>query len=298
MKLELDAISKSYGRLWALQSVSVTLEDGVYGLLGPNGAGKTTLINILIGTLPSDEGMIRLDGNDTAKLGRGYYDLIGYMPQYPQFYANFTVREFLSYMCLLKGVKAVESRMEEALAFVNLSDSRHMRIGALSGGMRQRLGVAQAILNDPKLLVLDEPTAGFDPGERIRFRNLISRLADGRIILLATHIVSDVECIAKEILLLKKGRLVMQGTPAKLEQSIRGRVWEMTVSRPEAMRLADRYCVSNMKPQGEHFRLRIVNGQSPLPGAVPAAPNLDDVFLDTFYINNTLNVQADAQKLT
>lgn len=283
MKLELDTISKSYGKFKALRSVSATLEDGVYGLLGPNGAGKTTLINILIGILPSNGGTIRLDGNDTAKMGRNYFDLIGYMPQYPQFYANFTVLEFLSYMCQLKGVKDASSRMEESLAFVNLYDQRQMRIGALSGGMRQRLGVAQAILNDPKLLVLDEPTAGLDPGERIRFRNLISKLATGRIILLATHIVSDVECIAKEILLLQKGQLVMQGTPAELEQSIQGKVWEMTVNRPDAMLLSDMYCVSNMKQQGPSFQLRIINDTRPLPDAVPVGPNLDDVFLHTFF---------------
>lgn len=283
MKLELDTISKSYGKFKALRSVSATLEDGVYGLLGPNGAGKTTLINILIGILPSSGGTIRLDGNDTAKMGRNYFDLIGYMPQYPQFYANFTVLEFLSYMCQLKGVKDASSRMEESLAFVNLYDQRQMRIGALSGGMRQRLGVAQAILNDPKLLVLDEPTAGLDPGERIRFRNLISKLATGRIILLATHIVSDVECIAKEILLLQKGQLVMQGTPNQLEQSIQGKVWEITVNRPDAMLLGDMYCVSNMKQQGKNFQLRIINDTRPLPGAVPVEPNLDDVFLHTFF---------------
>ena len=286
MKLELDKISKSYGKFKALRSVSATLEDGVYGLLGPNGAGKTTLINILIGILPSSGGTIRLDGNDTAAMGRGYFDLIGYMPQYPQFYANFTILEFLSYMCQLKGVKDARSRMEESLVFVNLYDKRQMRIGALSGGMRQRLGVAQAILNDPKLLVLDEPTAGLDPGERIRFRNLISKLATGRIILLATHIVSDVECIAKEILLLQKGQLVMQGTPAELEQSIQGKVWELTVNRPDAMLLGDMYCVSNMKQQGENFQLRIINDTSPLTDAVPVGPNLDDVFLHTFFQNS------------
>lgn len=283
MKLELDAISKSYGKVKALRGVSATLEDGVYGLLGPNGAGKTTLINILIGILPSSGGTIRLDGNDTAQMGRSYFDLIGYMPQYPQFYANFTVWEFLSYMCQLKDVKDANDRMEEALVFVNLYDQKQMRIGALSGGMRQRLGIAQAILNDPKLLVLDEPTAGLDPGERIRFRNMISKLAPGRIILLATHIVSDVECIAKEIILLQKGRLVMQGTPAKLEQSIQGKVWEVTVNRPDAMLLGDMYCISNMKQQEEDFQLRIINDTRPLPNAVPVGPNLDDVFLHTFF---------------
>lgn len=283
MKLELENISKSYGRFPALRNVSATLEDGVYGLLGPNGAGKTTLINILIGILPSSGGTIRLDGVDTKKMGGSYFDQIGYMPQYPQFYANFTVWEFLSYMCQLKEVKDPADSMEAALVFVNLYEQREKRIGSLSGGMRQRLGVAQAILNDPKLLVLDEPTAGLDPGERIRFRNLISKLAPGRIILLATHIVSDVECIAKEILLLQKGNLVMQGTPAELEQSIEGKVWEVTVNQPSAMLLSDMYCVSNMKQQEDRFRLRLINDTKPVTGAAPVTPNLDDVFLHTFF---------------
>ncbi len=283
MKLELKSITKYYGKYPALQNVSATLSEGVYGLLGPNGTGKTTLINILIGILAASDGEVFLDGENTAKMGGRYFDQIGYMPQYPQFYANFTVWEFLSYMCRIKNVKKPEKRMEEVLVFVNLYENRCKRIGALSGGMRQRLGIAQAILNDPKLLVLDEPTAGLDPGERIRFRNLISRLAQGRIILMATHIVSDVECIAREILLLRKGSLVMQGTPAKLEQSIRGKVWELTASTKEAALLSDTYCVSNMKQQEENFGLRIVHDTSPLSSAIPVEPNLEDVFLYTFF---------------
>ena len=223
MKLELESITKFYGKYPALQNVSATLTEGGYGLLGPNGAGKTTLINILIGILPASGGVIHLDGENTVQMGGRYFDQIGYMPQYPQFYANFTVQEFLDYMCQVKGVANAKESIDAALVFVNLEENRSKRIGALSGGMRQRLGIAQAILNDPKLLVLDEPTAGLDPGERIRFRNLISRLAKGRIILLATHIVSDVEYIAKEILLLRRGTLVMQGTPRELEQSIQGK---------------------------------------------------------------------------
>ena len=223
MKLKLESITKFYGKYPALQNVSATLTEGVYGLLGPNGAGKTTLINILIGILPASGGVIYLDGENTVQMGGRYFDQIGYMPQYPQFYANFTVQEFLDYMCQVKGVANAKESIDAALVFVNLEENRSKRIGALSGGMRQRLGIAQAILNAPKLLVLDEPTAGLDPGERIRFRNLISRLAKGRIILLATHIVSDVEYIAKEILLLRRGTLVMQGTPRNWNRVSRGR---------------------------------------------------------------------------
>ena len=159
MKLKLESITKFYGKYPALQNVSATLTEGVYGLLGPNGAGKTTLINILIGILPASGGVIYLDSENTVQMGGRYFDQIGYMPQYPQFYANFTVQEFLDYMCQVKGVANAKESIDAALVFVNLEENRSKRIGALSGGMRQRLGIAQAILNDPKLLVLDEPTA-------------------------------------------------------------------------------------------------------------------------------------------
>ena len=162
MKLELEQITKYYGKYPALQNVSATLTEGVYGLLGPNGAGKTTLINILIGILPASGGVIYLDGENTVQMGGRYFDQIGYMPQYPQFYANFTVQEFLDYMCQVKRVANAKESIDAALVFVNLEENRSKRIGVLSGGMRQRLGIAQAILNDPKLLVLDEPTAGQD----------------------------------------------------------------------------------------------------------------------------------------
>ena len=283
MKLELENITKFYGKYPTLQNVSATLTEGVYGLLGPNGAGKTTLINILIGVLSASGGMIRVEGENTARMGGRYFDQIGYMPQYPQFYANFTVQEFLTYMCQVKGVAKARERIDATLAFVNLEEHWDKRIGALSGGMRQRLGIAQAILNDPKLLVLDEPTAGLDPGERIRFRNLISRLAKGRIILLATHIVSDVEYIAKEILLLRKGTLVMQGTPDELEQSIQGKVWEVTGDESEMTSLVDACCVSNIKQQNGSYLLRVVDDKRPLPNAQPVSPNLDDLFLHTFF---------------
>ena len=181
-----------------------------------------------------------------------------------------------------KRVANAKESIDAALVFVNLEENRSKRIGALSGGMRQRLGIAQAILNAPKLLVLDEPTAGLDPGERIRFRNLISRLAKGRIILLATHIVSDVEYIAKEILLLRRGTLVMQGTPQELEQSIQGKVWEVSVNEADMALMVDTYCVSNIKQQDGSYLLRIVDDGKPLRGAKPVSPNLDDLFCTPF----------------
>lgn len=281
MEIQFDNVAKSYKGKYALKDFSATLGEGVFGLLGENGAGKTTLISILVGILRADGGTVRADGRDVGAQGRAFLADLGYMPQYPVFYRDFTVGDFLLYMGALKSLSPAlaRSRAAELLDTVNLSDARDKKIGALSGGMRQRLGIAQAMLSDPKVLVLDEPTAGLDPGERIRFRNLISRFAPGRTILLATHIVPDVECIATEILLLRRGKLLMQGAPSALEQSIAGKVWEVTADLEQSRRLAERCCIGNMKQDGALFSLRIVSDECPCAGARPARPNLEDVFL-------------------
>ena len=214
MKLELESITKFYGKYPALQNVSAVLTEGVYGLLGPNGAGKTTLINILIGILPASGGVIHLDGENTVQMGGRYFDQIGYMPQYPQFYANFTVQEFLDYMCQVKGVANAKESIDAALVFVNLEENRSKRIGALSGGMRQRLGIAQAILNDPKLLVLDEPSAGVDfQGEHL-FCELLDELraAKGFTQLMVSHDLGMVFHHATHVICLKR-HVFAEGTP-------------------------------------------------------------------------------------
>ena len=281
MEIQFDNVAKCYKGKYALKDFSATLDEGVFGLLGENGAGKTTLISILVGILRADGGTVRADGRDVGAQGRAFLTDLGYMPQYPVFYRDFTVGDFLLYMGALKSLPPAlaRSRAAELLDTVNLSDARDKKIGALSGGMRQRLGIAQAMLSDPKVLVLDEPTAGLDPGERIRFRNLISRFAPGRTILLATHIVPDVECIATEILLLRRGKLLMQGAPSALEQSIAGKVWEVAADLEQSRRLAERCCIGNMKQDGPLFSLRIVSDECPCAGARPARPNLEDVFL-------------------
>jgi len=281
MEIRFDNVAKRYKGNYALKDFSATLGEGVFGLLGENGAGKTTLISILVGILRADSGRVRANVSDVGTLGDEFLADLGYMPQYPIFYRDFTVGDFLLYMGALKNLPPAlaRSRAAELLDTVNLSDARNKKIGALSGGMRQRLGIAQAMLSDPKVLVLDEPTAGLDPGERIRFRNLISRFAPGRTILLATHIVPDVECIATEILLLRRGKLLMQGAPSALEQSIAGKVWEVTADLEQSRRLAERCCIGNMKQDGPLFSLRIVSDECPCAGARPARPNLEDVFL-------------------
>lgn len=293
MKISLQHISKQYKGKYALKDFTTELQEGVYGLLGANGAGKTTLINIFVGILASDNGTVLIDDQDAKVLGKDFLSQIGYMPQYPVFYRDFKVMDFLLYMCALKGIPAEqgEKRALKLLETVNLLDAKDKNIGTLSGGMRQRVGIVQAMLGDPKILILDEPTAGLDPSERIRFRNLISQFAQGRTILLATHIVSDVECIAKEIIILKEGKLITQGTTEVLEQSIYGKVWEVTVNFDTATQLGNQYYVSNMKQQGDCYQMRIVSDVPPMANAVKALPNLEDVFLYYFgeRKNDTLN---------
>ena len=284
MKIEFKDLSKRYRRKYALRDFSATLTTGVYGLLGANGAGKTTLINILVGLLRADAGRVLVDGRDTREMGDEFLSQIGYLPQYPQFYRDFTVIDFLAYMCALKGIpsKAGRDRADELLEIVNLSDARQKRIGALSGGMRQRVGIAQAMLGDPAILILDEPTAGLDPQERIRFRNLITRFSKDRIVLLATHIVSDVEFVASQVILLKEGSLICQDTPSALEQEITDIVWTVTVSSNDDLHQFDNYNISNMQRNERGVTVRIVSRSRPHPAAINTKPNLEDVFLSHF----------------
>lgn len=284
MELSLEHVTKYYGKQCVLDNFNAKLTDGIYGLLGPNGSGKTTLISIMIGILGANTGRVLLDGVDVRQMDVEYLDRIGYLPQYPTFYKNFRTDEFLKYMCALKNIPKTQTqgRISEVLEQVNLTDSRKKTIGALSGGMRQRLGIAQAILNRPDILVLDEPTAGLDPLERIRFRNIISKLSRDKLVLLATHIVSDIEYIAKEVLILKKGRLVMQGSPEEISGNLSGKVWHVVTSEAGLPDWVDKYTIANIKRMEKDFVLRIVCADQPEGISEPAAPGLEDVFLSIF----------------
>lgn len=284
MILELIGLSKRYGKKFALRDFSAVLKPGVYGLLGANGAGKTTLINLLVGVIGANDGRILADGTDTSELGRQFLSRVGYLPQYPEFYRDFTVKEFLRYMCALKDIPDKEgwTRARELLEEVNLPDVEQRKVGALSGGMRQRLGIVQAVLGDPDLLILDEPTAGLDPQERIRFRNLITRFSRDRTVLLATHIVSDVEFIANEVMILKEGSLIRQGTPVELEEELQGSVWSVTLPEGAEPGPFAGCKVSNMRRDQDGITLRLISGQKPHPAARPVRPGLEDVFLSFF----------------
>ena len=281
MQLRFEHLSKKYKGKYALQDFSATLENGVYGLLGTNGAGKTTLINLFMGIIKGDGGEIFIDGRNIREMGADFLSKIGYLPQYPQFYRDFTVLEFMRYMCVLKDIpkEQAEARIQELLKTVNLTEAASKKVGALSGGMRQRLGIAQAMLNNPGILILDEPTAGLDPRERIRFRNLISKFSEDRIIILATHIVPDIEFIANKIILLYEGDLLKYDTPAALCGELEGKVWALELDETDVPTELVHHTISNMAREGDGIRLRIIAENQPHPLAVSVPANLEEVFL-------------------
>ena len=284
MELCIDRLTKQYGHKLAVDRVDLELHRGVYGLLGANGAGKTTFMRMLCGILTPTSGEIRWGGREIGSLGEEYRSLLGYLPQDFGYYPEFTAEKFLLYLAALKGLGKVQAgqKMLELLDLVGLSEERKHKIRTFSGGMKQRLGIAQALLNDPEILILDEPTAGLDPKERVRFRNLISACARDRIVLLSTHIVSDVEYIAGEILIMKEGRLIHRGAPDAITHEIDGKVWECRVDPARAEELCSRYNVGNLKNVGNKTILRIIKDEKPMDEAVPAEASLEDLYLYYF----------------
>ena len=286
MILTISDITKSYGTNLALDHFSAVLEPGIYALLGPNGSGKSTLMNILTDNLKADSGEITYDGENTLAMGERFREKLGFMPQYPGLYPNFTVERFLWYMAALKGLTKAqcERQIPEILAAVELDDVPRRRIGALSGGMKQRLTLAQAVLGEPEILILDEPTAGLDPKQRISIRNYISKIAFNKIVLIATHVVSDVEFIARDVILLKKGVIADSAPPAVLLKKIEGGVWIVPCAESEVPAMQERFRVTNIardETTGEVL-LRVLHREKPAESARSVAPTLEDYYLHVF----------------
>jgi ABC-2 type transport system ATP-binding protein len=296
MELTLEKLSKRYQEKWAVRDFSVDIKPGVYGLLGPNGSGKSTLMRMLVDILLPTEGRILFDGRDISTIGEEYRDKLGYLPQNFGVYKNFTAHRFLLYLAALKGLdrEKAESKIDELLEFVNLKEMKNKKIKTLSGGMKQRLGIAQALLNDPHILVLDEPTVGLDPNERIRFRNLISEISSDRIVLLSTHIVSDIEYIAKEVIVMKKGTLLQTGSPEALVKETEGKVWQAHIQESELTDIKQHYTIGNIMRQNDGLEVRIVSDEMPVSGAVQADPGLEDYYLYHFGEEANLNGTAEA----
>ena len=285
MELCLRGIKKSYnnGKTYAVDGVTATFTPGVYGLLGPNGAGKSTLMNIITQNLKTNSGTVTLDGVPIDHMGADYRSLLGYMPQQQTLYDDFTGERFLWYMATLKGLdkKQAKEAVSRTLDVVNLQEERHKKLKSYSGGMKQRVLIAQALLNDPKILIMDEPTAGLDPKERIRIRNFISEVSKDKIVLLSTHVVSDVEFISKKILVMRSGQIKAEGTPQSLLDSMNGRVFEVLVTPEEQSAYEGAGCkLSNIMLTQDLICLRIVSDICPQIGQVRTVyPNLEDVYL-------------------
>ncbi|WP_270393938.1 ABC transporter ATP-binding protein [Butyribacter intestini] len=284
VKLELDGLTKEFGDFTAVNHINLTMTNGVYGLLGVNGAGKTTLMRMLCTLLKPTSGTICCNGKDIFNMDSEYRKLLGYLPQDFGFYPEFTVEDYLLYIAALKGIRPVvaKKRVKELISKVGLSKAAHKKMKKLSGGMKRRAGIAQAMLNNPKILILDEPTAGLDPNERIRFRNLISELSEDRLVLLSTHIVSDIEYIANEIWLMKDGEVLHKGSIEELINSMTETVWECLVPKNRVSDFMEKYKISNMKSEINQIMLRIISHEKPVENAMRVEASLEDVFLYYF----------------
>ncbi len=284
MKLVIKGLTKEFQGFKAVDHINLSMENGVYGLLGVNGAGKTTLMRMLCTLIHPTSGSITCNGKNIFEMDGEYRKLLGYLPQEFGFYPDFTVIDYLRYIASIKGLRpaTARKRINDVIRQVGMEKQKNTKMKKLSGGMKRRVGIAQAILNNPKILILDEPTAGLDPRERIRFRNLISELSQDRLVLLSTHIVSDIESVASSIFMMKDGRVVLSGTMQELLDSASVKAWDCEVPLDEADRIQNQYLVSNRKVLQNGAALRVVSDAKPDRNAKETNLTLEDLFLYVF----------------
>lgn len=283
MELKIENLYKAYGNKEALKNVNISMKSGTYGLLGENGAGKSTLMRILTTVDFQTKGNVTFDGEDIIALDEKYRDIIGYMPQDYNVFSSFTAKDFLEYMGTLKGIpkNELDKKIPEVLKFVNLEDCANKKVKSFSGGMKRRVGIAQAILNEPKILIFDEPTAGLDPKERIRFSNIISAMSKDKIVILSTHILSDIEAIANDLIIIKKGQLVEADNIDNLVKKVRGRVWEALVDQETFNKINEERKVIHRKQERETIRVRYVGDEYDGLINKQLEPTLEDYYVAT-----------------
>ena len=284
MKLAMEHLSKQFKNKIAVKQIDTVLTEGVYGFLGANGAGKTTLLQMICGIIEPTSGEVKVNGENNLQMGERFRDLLGYLPQEFGYTPGFTAQDFMLYIASIKGLqpKYAKRRTRELLKLVNLEKEADRKIRTFSGGMKRRLGIAQALLNDSKILILDEPTAGLDPKERAYFRNIISEMSKDKIIIISTHIVSDIEYISDQVLVMKKGSFILQGTPEELLDKVKGEVWSCHIPNKDWTKFEAQFCIANSHTLANYVDARIVSLEAPIEGAINVEPTLEDLYLKYF----------------
>ena len=300
MRLTMERLSKQFKNRIAVDNVNAELREGIYGFLGANGAGKTTLMQMICGIVAPTRGEVKVDGKNNVEMGMEFRDMLGYLPQEFGYTPGFTAKDFMLYIASVKGIppRRAKRKSEELLELVNLKEDMNRKIRTFSGGMKRRLGIAQALLNDPKILIMDEPTAGLDPKERAYFRNVIAEMAQDKIIIISTHIVSDIEYISDQVLIMKKGRFLLQGTAEELISEVNGMVWSCRVPAGEWLSFENQHTIVNSRNLGSAVEARVISPFAPCAGCEQTEATLEDLYLKCFADEQSLDARDLSDKST